>query len=54
MLLQESPHKGSATYEKVLAWAEEGETAAEPRNEASDRRTEFIDLVKKAKNAAVE
>ena len=50
MLLQESPHKGTATYDKVLAWAQEGED----QEDTSGKRTEFIDLVKQAKKAAVE
>ncbi len=50
MLLKESPHKGTATYDKVLAWAQE----SEDEEDTSGSRTEFIDLVKKAKNAAVE
>jgi hypothetical protein len=49
MILQESPHKGAADYDKVLAWAEDG------RGEDADgRRREFIELVKKAKNLSAE
>lgn len=51
MLLKESPHKGSATYDKILSWAQEGQDTKE---DPAGARHEFIDLVKKAKDATVE
>lgn len=50
MLLTESPHKGNATYDKVLTWAQEGQD----KEDKSGKRREFIDLVKRAKDAPVE
>ncbi|PTY08237.1 hypothetical protein DB347_01240 [Opitutaceae bacterium EW11] len=50
MLLTESPHKGTATYDKVLTWAQEGQD----KEDKSDKRRDFIDLVKRAKDAPVE
>ena len=43
MLLRESPHKGSATFEQVLAWAEDG-----LGDDAGGHRAEFIQLVRKS------
>ena len=43
MLLRESPHKGSATWERVIAWAEDGDGV-----DADGRRAEFIRLVRKS------
>lgn len=48
MLLKESPHKGSATYDKIVSWAEEGQ---DNQDDPAGHRHEFIDLVKKAKDA---
>lgn len=43
MLLRESPHKGSATFEQVLAWAEDG-----LGDDEDGHRAEFIQLVRKS------
>jgi Ca-activated chloride channel homolog len=43
MLLRDSPHKGSATFEQVLAWAEDG-----LGDDAGGHRAEFIQLVRKS------
>lgn len=43
MLLRESPHKGAATFEQVLAWAEDG-----LGDDAGGHRAEFIQLVRKS------
>jgi hypothetical protein len=49
MILKESPHKGTATYDNVIRWAEDSEEKEDP----AGRRKEFINMVKQAK-AAVE
>jgi Ca-activated chloride channel homolog len=43
MLLRDSPHKGSATFEQVLTWAEDG-----LGDDAGGHRAEFIQLVRKS------
>jgi Ca-activated chloride channel homolog len=43
MLLRDSPHKGSATFEQVLAWAEDG-----LGDDTGGHRAEFIQLVRKS------
>lgn len=47
MLLRDSPHKGSATFEQVRAAVEE--TLRESSAPDQDRREEFLDLVVRAK-----
>jgi len=49
MILSESPHRGNATYDRVLAWAEDGRG-----DDETGYRREFIDLVKKAKVLSTE
>jgi len=44
MVLRESPHKGTTSFESVLGWAESG-----LGEDAGGFRREFLDLVKKAK-----
>ena len=46
MILRDSPHRGRATYPAVLEWAEDG-----VGEDKSGYRQEFIELVKKAKQA---
>ena len=46
MLLRDSPHKGNATYDAILELAGEG---IAPGSDARGYRTEFLDLVKRAK-----
>jgi Ca-activated chloride channel homolog len=43
MLLRDSPHKGSATWEQVLAWAEDG-----LGDDAGGHRAEFVQLVRRS------
>ncbi|MBC8039187.1 MAG: VWA domain-containing protein [Opitutaceae bacterium] len=43
MLLRESPHKGGATFEQVLAWAEDG-----LGDDAGGHRAEFVQLVRRS------
>jgi len=43
MLLRDSPHKGSATFDQVAGWAEDG-----LGNDESGYRTEFIQLVRRS------
>jgi Domain of unknown function (DUF3520)/von Willebrand factor len=43
MLLRESPQKGAATWERVIAWAEDGDGV-----DVDGRRAEFIRLVRKS------
>ncbi|MET0263693.1 MAG: VWA domain-containing protein [Rariglobus sp.] len=43
MVLRDSPHKGSATFEQVLAWAENG-----LGDDAAGHRAEFIQLVRRS------
>ena len=43
MLLRDSPHKGSATFEQVLGWAENG-----LGDDAGGYRAEFIQLVRRS------
>jgi Ca-activated chloride channel family protein len=47
MILRESPHKGDASYDKVLAWAHEG--IGEDRG---GYRAGFVELVERAKRIA--
>lgn len=47
MLLRDSPHKGSATYEQVLSWAEDG-----LGEDAGGHRAEFMELVRRSEGAA--
>lgn len=47
MLLRESPHKGTASYDSVLGWAEGG-----LGEDKGGHRHEFMDLVKKAQNTS--
>jgi Ca-activated chloride channel family protein len=44
MMLRESPHKGTASFDSVLGWAEDG-----LGDDAGGYRHEFLDLVKLAK-----
>jgi len=44
MMLRESPHKGAATFDAVLGWAEDG-----MGDDSGGYRHEFRDLVKLAK-----
>lgn len=43
MLLRDSPHKGSATFEQVIAWAEDG-----LGDDAGGHRAEFVQLVRRS------
>lgn len=45
MVLRDSPHKGTASFDSVLDWAEAG-----LGKDAGGHRHEFLDLVKKAKD----
>lgn len=45
MVLRDSPYKGTATLPEVAKWAEDG-----AHDDPGGRRTEFIDLVKKAES----
>lgn len=47
MLLRDSPHKGSATFEDVLGWAENG-----LGDDAAGYRAEFVELVRKSAELA--
>ncbi|HEY0947610.1 MAG TPA: VWA domain-containing protein [Opitutaceae bacterium] len=47
LILRESPHKGAATFAKVIDWAEDG-LAEDP----DGHRTEFIELVRTAQRLA--
>jgi Ca-activated chloride channel family protein len=49
MVLRDSPHRGSATLEQVLALAEEGR-----RDDPHGDRAEFIELVRKARQLGAE
>lgn len=49
LVLRESPLKGSANYEAVLAWAQ-----AEQGRDARGERREFVDLVRQAKRLALQ
>ncbi len=44
LILRDSPHKGQATFEQVLSWAEGGLD-----DDAEGHRAEFVDLVKRAR-----
>ena len=46
MILRDSPHKGSATFDSAVAWAEEG-----LGEDASGYRREFLELIKQARAA---
>lgn len=43
MVLRDSPHKGTATAEQVIAWAEDGLA-----NDAAGHRAEFVQLVRRS------
>jgi Ca-activated chloride channel family protein len=47
MLLRDSPHKGNATYEQVLSWAEDG-----LGEDAGGHRAEFVQLVRRSAQLA--
>ena len=49
MILRESEHKGAASYDRVITWAEAGKG-----DDADGRRGEFIELVKKARALSAE
>jgi Ca-activated chloride channel family protein len=45
MLLRDSPHRGTTTFDSVLAWAQDG-----MGRDAQGYRSEFIDLVRRAQS----
>jgi Ca-activated chloride channel family protein len=47
MLLRESPHRGQATFDAVIAMAEDAGAAA-----GDEHRREFLELARKAKALA--
>jgi hypothetical protein len=49
MMLRESAHLGTADYDRVISWAEAGKG-----EDADGRRTEFIELAKKARALTAE
>jgi Ca-activated chloride channel family protein len=45
LVLRDSPHKGGATFDQVLSWAEAG-----LKDDAEGHRGEFVELVRQARD----